>query len=120
MKLIIFYSLLIHFLLLFMIRIEGSKTFSIFKMKLKSKLEPDKCADDNIVAIIHSKPENSRLRNIIRQTWGQNLKRIFVLGKQKDWNKTLKKEHEKHQDLLQFNFIDDYKNMTIKHLSGLW
>ena len=43
----------------------------------------------NLVTLIHSAPENVDLRNTIRKTWGEDLKRVFVLGKHSDWNKKL-------------------------------
>ena len=96
--------------------------FSILDTKkLKVKLEPEKCEDNSyLVALIHSAPENVDLRNTIRKTWGQTIKRVFVLGKHPDYNKKLKKEHEKHKDILQVTFKDAYRNMTYKHLSGYW
>ena len=99
-----------------------TQAFSILDLNnLNIKLSPSKCEDNyDLVALIHSAPQNVELRNTIRKTWGESVKRIFVLGKQKKWNKKLKKENEMHQDILQVSFIDAYRNMTYKHLSGYW
>ena len=99
-----------------------SRAFSISDLhNLNAKLSPGECEENHpLVALIHSAPENIELRSTIRKTWGQSLKRIFVLGSNKKWNKKLKKENEKYQDILQISFKDAYANMTYKHLSGYW
>ena len=51
---------------------------------------------------------------------GKNMKRIFVLGDSPEWNKMLKDEHKSYKDILQIDFVDAYRNMTYKHLSGYW
>ncbi len=96
--------------------------FSILDLKkVKLKLEPEKCPEDiKLVTLVHSAPENLVHRNTIRKTWGSRSKTIFLLGKDSAFNKKLKKEHEKHGDILQFSFKDSYKNMTYKHLGGYW
>jgi len=48
------------------------------------------------------------------------MKRIFVLGDSPEWNEMLKDEHKSYKDILQINFVDAYRNMTYKHLSGYW
>ena len=110
------------FVLYLLVFLPLSEQFSILDLKkLKVKLEPEKCEENlDLVTLIHSAPENVELRNTIRKTWGENLKRVFVLGKHTDWNKKLKKEHEKYNDILQISFKDAYRNMTYKHLSGYW
>lgn len=97
-----------------------AQCFTILDLKnVKTKMEPKKCSNETkIVAIIHSAPDNFQLREAIRKSWGVNIKTIFVLGKNSDLKKKLKKEHEKYKDILQFSFKDSYKNLTYKHLSG--
>ena len=51
---------------------------------------------------------------------GKNMKQIFVLGDSPEWNKMLKDEHKSYKDILQIDFVDAYRNMTYKHLSGYW
>ena len=48
------------------------------------------------------------------------MNRIFVLGDSPEWNKMLKDEHKSYKDILQIDFVDAYRNMTYKHLSGYW
>ena len=65
-------------------------------------------------------------RNTIRQTWANfnqlsNLKVIFILGSMK--NSTLSDEinfeSEIYGDIVQEDFVDSYKNLTLKTLAGL-
>lgn len=76
-------------------------------------------------------------RNTIRQTWGSidrqrpksNIILAFVVGKSpadihktkenKDALNELKIEHQHHQDILMFDFIDSYRNLTLKSLNTL-
>ena len=104
------------------IHLHPLQSFSILDLdRVKIKLSPSQCEGTlPLVALIHSAPQNVELRNVIRKTWGKSLKRIFVLGEHNEWNKKLKKENEKHQDILQVSFNDAYRNMTYKHLSGYW
>lgn len=84
-------------------------------------LQPLKCENNQtLVSLIHSAPKNVELRNAVRETWGKDIKHVFVLGQDDQWNKQLKKEHEEHGDILQVNFTDAYRNMTYKHLIGYW
>ena len=98
------------------------ESFSILDLNdLNVKLQPQKCVESPfLVALIHSAPQNYQLRDTIRRTWGRNLKRIFVLGDSKDWNEMLKNEQKEYNDILQIDFVDAYRNMTYKHLSGYW
>ena len=99
-----------------------AKPFAILDLDhLKIKIHPSQCEKNlPLVALIHSSPENFGLRNIIRQSWGESVKRIFVLGEQQKLDEKLIQEGEKYQDILQVNFNDDYRNMTYKHLIGYW
>ncbi len=110
------------FLILVLTYFPYVKTLSILNLDdLRVKLQPQKCQENpNLVALIHSAPKNYQLRDTIRRTWGQNMKRIFVLGDSKDWNEMLKNEHKEYNDILQIDFVDAYRNMTYKHLSGYW
>ena len=84
-------------------------------------LEPEKCDKSlSFVTVIHSAPENLKYRTAIRKTWGKELKRVFVLGQSSKYDDQIKEEYEKFGDILQFNFVDAYRNMTYKHLSAYW
>ena len=107
---------------LILLHINIVNSFSILGLdNIGVKLEPKKCNKDltNIV-LIHSAPQNIVLRETIRKTWGQNVQKIFILGESHQFNTKISEEHEKYNDILQLDFIDAYRNMTYKHLSGYW
>ena len=98
------------------------QAFSILDLdNLSPILEPESCQQNlDLVLLVHSSPANFELRNAIRQNWGKDLKRIFVLGENAEWNSVIGQEHEKHGDILLVNFQDAYRNMTYKHLIAYW
>ncbi|KAM8876862.1 beta-1,3-galactosyltransferase 1-like isoform 1-T1 [Synchiropus picturatus] len=71
-------------------------------------------------------PSNRAHRDIIRQTWGKEtevmgkvVKLFFVLGLQSgqprpELQEQILKESQQYHDLIQSNFLDCYKNLTIK------
>lgn len=86
------------------------------------------CAHPNsayFLILIHSAPANDEKRRVIRETWGSvrspHLRLLFLVGAVKN-NKLqhqLEVENLKFSDLIQGNFIDDYRNMTYKHVMAL-
>lgn len=79
---------------------------------------------EQIVIIVHSAPENFDKRTVIRETWGTKYDRsllVFLLGavNSSSLQEKLDAESKTHEDILQGNFIDAYRNMTYKHVSGL-
>lgn len=97
-------------------------TFKIMDLdNLKVLSSPKYCSKDlQMLLIVHSAPKNVELRHTIRQTWGKNLKRVFVLGQNSKWDPKIEKESKKFKDILQVNFQDSYRNLTYKHLIGYW
>ncbi|XP_056125757.1 beta-1,3-galactosyltransferase 2-like [Rhinichthys klamathensis goyatoka] len=88
--------------------------------------QPEKCEQQKpfVVVIIPVAPENFEARKAIRITWGsEKLVRdrvvlvLFLLGS-RSGNETLQEqlqnESQQYQDLLQSNFQDSYRNLTIK------
>uniref|UniRef100_A0A3Q1FTV9 Hexosyltransferase n=1 Tax=Acanthochromis polyacanthus TaxID=80966 RepID=A0A3Q1FTV9_9TELE len=88
--------------------------------------EPQKCEQEKpfVVLMVPVAPLNRQHRDVIRSTWGsersvsgQAVSLFFILGLQagdeqhKDW---LLQESKEHHDLLQADFLDCYKNLTIK------
>ncbi|XP_038151860.1 beta-1,3-galactosyltransferase 1-like isoform X2 [Cyprinodon tularosa] len=91
--------------------------------------EPDRCGQESpfLVVIIPVAPHNREARDIIRSTWGgqtqvlgQLVTYYFILGKSRADNNTeqpdeqILAESQDHHDILQSNFLDSYKNLTIK------
>lgn len=97
--------------------------------------EPDKCAKKQpemfLVLLIATEARQVEARNAIRQTWGNEsiasdlgLIRLFLLGKTEGelgllQQNTLQAESRRHHDIIQQDFLDYYKNLTIKTLMGM-
>ena len=94
------------------------------------------CAEDTyMITLVHSWHKYGDRRKAIRETWGSTasgngwpqanvtsrLRLAFVFGKhpQNNLNILIGKENEQHADIIQGDFIEDYKNMTLKSLLGL-
>ncbi|CAJ0953531.1 unnamed protein product, partial [Mesorhabditis belari] len=80
----------------------------------------------SILFFIHTAPFAFNRRETIRQTWGNKIwqekfgfKTVFVLGTSKfpDENDQMNREKAQNDDILQFDFIEHYRNLTIKQLS---
>ncbi|XP_028315515.1 beta-1,3-galactosyltransferase 2-like isoform X2 [Gouania willdenowi] len=91
--------------------------------------EPNRCQEESpfLVLIIPVEPHNQEARNIIRNTWGKEtmvlghvVSHYFLLGLStegygtKAFQEELLLESQRHHDILQSNFVDSYKNLTIK------
>lgn len=89
--------------------------------------EPEKCEQDKpfLVLIVQVAPHNREARDVIRSTWGsqhlahgKQVSLFFLLGssneKAEPPNDELLLESKEHRDLIQSNFVDCYKNLTIK------
>ncbi|XP_061588887.1 beta-1,3-galactosyltransferase 2-like [Cololabis saira] len=97
--------------------------------------EPDKCAANRpppfIVLLIATEAREVEARNAIRQTWGSEdvapalgFIRLFLLGMKEGelglvQQKMLQAESQRHQDIIQQDFLDSYKNLTLKTLMGM-
>lgn len=89
--------------------------------------QPECAPDVSALFLVHSAPQNFERRTRIRQTWGLKIwfnsgtpfRLIFLLGsvkQQQVLQLKLQQENAMFYDMLQGNFIDDYKNMTYKHV----
>ncbi|XP_008418009.1 beta-1,3-galactosyltransferase 2-like isoform X2 [Poecilia reticulata] len=91
--------------------------------------EPNRCRQESpfMVVMIPVAPQSKEARDIIRRTWGrenrvlgQLVSYFFLLGKSRIGNdaeppdEQILNESKKHHDILQSNFLDSYKNLTIK------
>lgn len=97
--------------------------------------EPQKCAENKaspfLVLLIATEARQVEERNAIRQTWGnesiapaQGFIRLFLLGRNEGelgilQQRMLQAESHKHHDIIQQDFLDTYKNLTIKTLMGM-
>ncbi|XP_053280446.1 beta-1,3-galactosyltransferase 1-like isoform X1 [Pleuronectes platessa] len=90
--------------------------------------EPQTCAEQQpfLVLMVPVAPQNRADRDIIRRTWGGDshvlgkvVKLFFLLGLKtgegtEQLPEQLLQERKEHQDLIQSDFVDCYKNLTIK------
>ncbi|XP_051550542.1 beta-1,3-galactosyltransferase 2-like [Myxocyprinus asiaticus] len=90
--------------------------------------QPQKCQQQNpfMVVIVPVAPENFEARSAIRRTWGSKdllwdkmVLVLFLLGSHSESGQDtlqdqLQSESQQYQDLLQSNFQDSYRNLTIK------
>ncbi|KAJ7994479.1 hypothetical protein DPEC_G00249680 [Dallia pectoralis] len=90
--------------------------------------EPEKCGEENpfLVLMVPVAPYNREARDAIRSTWGterqvlgKEVRLFFLLGLPSgegadQLQVKVSEESRDHRDLLQSDFIDCYKNLTIK------
>ncbi|XP_034546198.1 beta-1,3-galactosyltransferase 2-like [Notolabrus celidotus] len=88
--------------------------------------EPNRCQQESPFLVIMTPvaPHNRKARDTIRSTWGsettvlgQRVSHYFLLGLSDGTGplqKQLLQESRRHHDILQSNFLDTYKNLTIK------
>lgn len=97
--------------------------------------EPDKCVQNGrapfLVLLVATEARQVEARNAIRQTWGNEsavpavgLIRLFLLGKTEGelgalQQRTLEAESQRYHDILQQDFLDSYRNLTVKTLMGM-
>ncbi|KAI8497176.1 Separin [Branchiostoma belcheri] len=76
-----------------------------------------------LLILVTTAPQNHRNRYEIRQTWGNvteasgvTIKTVFVTGKpqSKTSQEALERENALHQDIVQGDFLDSYRNLTLK------
>lgn len=90
----------------------------------------------DILILISSAPSEYAQRRAIRKTWGSRcnhidsrIKCVFLIGNFRNdsanidnirtFRSKLRKESEEFKDIVQFDFIDSYGNLTYKTVSGL-
>ncbi|XP_047436738.1 beta-1,3-galactosyltransferase 2-like [Mugil cephalus] len=90
--------------------------------------EPQRCEQEKpfLVLMVPVAPHNRKHRDVIRSTWGgqssvlgKELRLFFLLGLQTGdgaelLREQLLQESKEHRDLIQSDFLDCYKNLTIK------
>ncbi|XP_066564121.1 beta-1,3-galactosyltransferase 2 [Amia ocellicauda] len=95
--------------------------------------EPDKCIRriPFLVLMIPVAPHERPVRDAIRKTWGQEnyvpgvvILRIFALGlpsgdRAPQIQAELERESQEHHDIIQKDFLDSYRNLTIKTMAIL-
>lgn len=91
-------------------------------------LMPQPVCNHHIEALIlvHSAPKNYEKRQVIRETWASishhrvesPLRVLFLLGAvaSQEVQQDLENENNMFRDIIQGSFVDDYRNMTYKHI----
>ncbi|XP_041466006.1 uncharacterized protein LOC121416580 [Lytechinus variegatus] len=92
------------------------------------------CTDPDVfmLVLIASHPARKTSRDAIRQTWAnkgflsslsRKVKVLFLIGQPYPPDPALRlsldEEHGQNGDLLEGNFLDTFKNLTLKHMFGL-
>ncbi|XP_064085250.1 uncharacterized protein LOC135200540 [Macrobrachium nipponense] len=85
-------------------------------------------SDPFILAVVISAVQKRELRELIRRTWANprlypytKMRQIFVIGgtKNKMLQEDVDKESDKYNDIIQYDFIDSYENLTYKSMAWL-
>uniref|UniRef100_A0A8C6TPQ0 Hexosyltransferase n=1 Tax=Neogobius melanostomus TaxID=47308 RepID=A0A8C6TPQ0_9GOBI len=85
--------------------------------------EANRCEEEKpyLVLVVPVAPQNKVGRQLIRNSWGEpkvlsdkNVTLFFLLGLGKAVEKELLEESEQYGDIIQGDFVDCYKNLTIK------
>uniref|UniRef100_A0A4W3GXF6 Hexosyltransferase n=1 Tax=Callorhinchus milii TaxID=7868 RepID=A0A4W3GXF6_CALMI len=75
---------------------------------------PDKCKEDVfLLLVVKSNPFNYDRREMVRKTWGKERETPDVQEQGKA-NQLLEIESKEHQDILQWDFLDSFFNLTLK------
>ncbi|XP_074528495.1 N-acetyllactosaminide beta-1,3-N-acetylglucosaminyltransferase 3-like [Halichoeres trimaculatus] len=96
---------------------------------------PDKCggidrsSDVFLLLVVKSAPENYDRREILRRTWaeerqqnGEWIRRVFIVGtrgsgfERERLNMVLDLERGHYKDILQWDFVDTFQNLTLKQV----
>ena len=90
--------------------------------------EPCNTSDVFLFICVHSAPEHTHKRDFIRETWGngtqynKTVRIVFFLGLQDPNHRKPKEipgEHKQYGDIIQYDFVDSYYNLTLKTLAEL-
>lgn len=106
------------------INVYKSKVIKNCETKCKLKLKTSKL----ILFVIKSAAQNLERRRAIRETWGKEItvdgfiiRSVFVVGisKNRAVEANIKKEFEKYDDIVQYDFYDQYYNNTLKTIGAI-
>ena len=89
--------------------------------------DTEKPADLLFLALVISKGDHGLYRRFVRQTWGgqikvgANMRMAFVVGRQNNSQdeELISEESKSLRDIIQFDFMDAYYNLTIKSMMAL-
>ena len=96
--------------------------------------EPHRCVNSDrsiravfLLVLIATAPSNFNLRKAVRETWasrtevdGERIVTMFLLGKTNlQHQRLVDKESKTFHDVLQENFVDSYRNLTLKTIMAM-
>ncbi|XP_051875764.1 beta-1,3-galactosyltransferase 5-like [Pristis pectinata] len=91
--------------------------------------EPPPCQQyQDLMVLVTSAPPNIDRRNAIRSTWARRWRRspfswqvVFLVGRatEQGVDAKIREEQDNFQDLLVGNYLDTYRNLTLKVMHGL-
>ena len=92
--------------------------------------EPRACAVrmPDVLVLVHSSAADDVSRNRIRSSWkgeqrvdGVEFTTLFLLGRSTDMleQESIKEESVRHADIIQEDFVDSYRNLSLKNVMGL-
>ena len=97
-----------------------------------TKLIDCNCSDQtstDILIFVHTRASSIARRRLIRKTWasvrhhdGMHVRTVFVIGrdvKRPQTQAQIEADAREHGDVIQLDFVDSYRNLTLKHMSGL-
>lgn len=105
--------------------IHTNELMNLFNFKYLRNSQICSAVEDILsIIVVTSSPVRYEYRKTIRNTWGQkdlDFKIVFVLGDVMDkmTRKLVQLEHEIYGDIVQGNFIDNFRNETYKHIMAL-
>lgn len=113
--------------------LENKVKWTIRKPSTELILSTPACSNKTqIVLLVTSYAGDVEVRSAVRQAYPKqvldemNIRRVFLLARiHPDRNRNgisqaaIENEQERFQDMIQGDFIEDYKNLTLKHLMGL-
>ena len=91
----------------------------------------DSSGPPSLLVVVHSHPLHKPQRDSIRATWGRitrdyerpdQVRLVFLLGVTDDQAdmRSIRKESRMYRDVILADFLDTYRNLTVKSLTGLY
>lgn len=98
-------------------------------LELTAIFSPSKCANEDIVFGIKSRPGSENIRNAIRETWlrrdlwqslNYEIKVVFIIAREDSVNiNQLENERKKHGDILFLDFNESFHRLVYKDIGYL-
>ncbi|XP_041364688.1 beta-1,3-galactosyltransferase 5-like [Gigantopelta aegis] len=93
--------------------------------KQQTSVVPKLPKELTLLIVVCSHPSHVHLRQTIRNTWAEggkdnsSVRVIFLTGKANTWTEIIRRENILHQDILQIDVIESYRNLSNKLIEGM-